>query len=231
MTLFLLPNLLGPQEDWGNFLPASVRKAVLSLNTLIAESEKGGRNFLRCFMPQKFRNLPLFLLNEHSQKRDIEALAQKVKEGGNWGLVSDAGLPCLADPGADLVLRLRSLKVPIHAFAGPSAIVLGLILSGLGGQSFAFHGYPPLHKRKQFFAALEKRSKWEKATQIFIEAPYRNEQCFKDLLSVLQGDTYLTCAVDLTFSTEWVQTQKISSWQQAVAPSIQKKPCVFLLKA
>lgn len=235
MTLLLLPNLLDPEGTHHRFLPASVDQAVARLDGIIAESEKQARAFLRRFAfpaPKTFREVPIRLLNEHTKEAEVEALLEPLLRGECWGVVSDAGLPCLADPGALLVSRARRRGIAIEAFVGPSSLVLALQLSGLPAQAFAFHGYlqkeeAALIKQLQM---LEKRSAQERATQLFIEAPYRNQKMLGRLLGTLREETLLCVAWDLTMPTQGVISQSVQLWKkQPQLPSIDKRPAVFLL--
>lgn len=228
-TLYLLPNLLGEQEKWEAVLPASVSNAVTQLDGLIAESEKGGRYFLRRFPLKKpLQQMPIALLNEHTQDKELAHLLEPVKRGETWGVVSDAGLPCLADPGSALVLRAHQLGIRVVTFPGPSSVTHALILSGLPGQRFAFHGYLN-RERAEHLLTLERRSQSDQATQLFIETPYRNLQTAEAALSTLSPDTLFCIAWDLTLPTECVITQPIQKWRQSALPDIHKKPAIFLL--
>jgi 16S rRNA (cytidine1402-2'-O)-methyltransferase len=234
--ILLFPNVLDEAAKTEAFLPASVFQAVSQIDALIAESEKGGRYFLRRFSfppPKTFRDIPLFLLNEHSTDQDIDLLLKTLGTGKCWGLVSDGGLPCVADPGAKLVQKARQMGIAIEAFTGPSAITQALLLSGLSGQAFAFHGY--LEKEQGKLTAqiqtLEKRSKAEKSTQIFIEAPYRNEKLFEHLLRTLQEETLLCVASDLTAASQEVRTQPVRAWKKGSIPTLDKRPTVFLFSS
>ncbi len=229
MTLYLLSNVLGEGSS-KELLPQGMDAVVRSLQGLIAESEKGARVFLRLF---GIRELPCQLLNEHTKSQEMEALLAPLLKGETWGVISDAGLPCLADPGAHLVRHARRNKIPVRAFSGPSSITLALMLSGLSGQSFAFHGYLEreenvLHKQLR---ALEKRSAQEKETQIFIEAPYRNQKMLQHLLATLNEKTLLSVAWDLTLPSEHVRTESVASWRKHPLPDLHKKPAVFLFSA
>lgn len=224
-TLVLLPNLLSEELSHEEFLPKSVDRAVLSLDGLIAESERGARRFLRRFSV----HLPIQILNEHTSDSEREALLAPILQGQWWGVISDCGLPCLADPGAALVLRARERGIAIQAFSGPSSLLLGLMLSGLPAQRFAFHGYLPREREplvKQLHL-LELRSAQEKSTQLFIEAPYRNEKLLSVLLEVLSSKTHLSVAWDLTLPTQGVITQTLSAWRKATLPSLHDKPAIF----
>ena len=148
-----------------------------------------------------------------------------MKEGECWGLVSDAGLPCIADPGAGLVARAKQIGIVIQAFSGPSAIFLSLMLSGLPGQRFAFHGYFQQDKLMDW----TNRSKQDNATQLFIEAPYRNRKTLDYLLLNLPAETQLCIAWDLTLPTQSVLTQSVANWKKSPLPNINKKPAMFLM--
>jgi 16S rRNA (cytidine1402-2'-O)-methyltransferase len=226
--LLLLPNLLSEEASHTLFLPVSVESAVRSLDGLIAESPKGGRYFLRRFCPETFREIPIELLNEHTPDSQIDALLKPLREGKTWGLVSDCGLPCLADPGAKLVARARQLGIPIQVFAGPSAILFALMLSGLSAQSFAFHGY--LEKDQEPLVRQLVNLQKQKSTQIFIEAPYRNQKMLEQLVKTLSDETQLCVAWDLTLPTQGIVCQPVRVWKKSPLPDINKKPAVFLFR-
>ena len=234
--LYLLPNLLQDQETHTSDLPSSVDAAVYQLNALIAESEKEGRRFLKRFSfppPKTFREIPIHLLNEHSTPQDKKELLAKVKGGGIWGLISDCGMPCLADPGADLVLMAREHGLEVRTFAGPSSILFALVLSGLGGQRFSFHGYLPKEEAPliQEIKRIEKLSRLEQSTHLFIETPYRNLRLFRTLLSTLDPKTWLSIACDLSSAAQTVETYPIGQWRKKEEPKIDKRPAVFVMKA
>lgn len=233
--LYLFPNLLADLETHGGYLPASVDAAVAKIDGLIAEDEKQGRRFLRRFTflpPKTFRDVPIRLLNEHSTEEDKKGLLKEIKNGGTWGLVSDCGMPCLADPGADLVLMARENGIAVETFAGPSSIMFSLVLSGLGGQHFTFHGYLPKAENLlvQELKRIEKLSIKEGSTHLFIETPYRNQRLLEKLIASLEEKTWLCVACDLTLPSQYVQTRKIKDWKKISLPNIDKRPCVFVLK-
>ncbi len=233
--LYLLPNLLFEEDSHANQLPSSVDAIVAQLTGLIAESEKQARKFLRRFAfapPKTFRDVPLRLLNEHSREADKREILKEIRQG-TWGLISDCGMPCLADPGADLVLMAREQGIEVNTFAGPSSILMALVLSGLSGQHFTFHGYLPKEETLlvQELRKIEKLSAREKSTHLFIETPYRNVKMFHKLLDTLQDSTLLCIACDLTSPAQSVQTKKIGNWKKSAAPEIDKRPTVFLFRA
>ncbi|HEX2583429.1 MAG TPA: SAM-dependent methyltransferase [Chlamydiales bacterium] len=226
--LILLPNLLDENGPWEQFLPAGVNRAVHSIQGLIVESEKSGRRYLRKFLShEEMAAMPLRLLNEHT--KELAALIEPMVKGETWGLISDAGLSCLADPGTDLVALAHSKGIAVDTYAGPSSIIFALQLSGFSGQKFTFHGYLPRESPQieQAIRDLEKRAKAE--TQIFIEAPYRSAKLLNLLLTVLQPNTRLCVAASLTTPQQRVLSQTVAKWKQTQF-SLEKEPVVFLIQ-
>jgi len=221
--LYLLPNLLGEELSHESFLPSSVTKATQSLDGLIAESEKGARRYLKRFT-KNFREIPILLLNEHTD--EIDTLLAPLQKGETWGLISDAGLAALADPGAQLIRRLHSLKIPIETFPGPSSIIYALQLSGLFAQSFTFHGYAP---RKEDVLKEKLRTLPKDHTHIFIEAPYRSDKLLNLLVHGLQDETDLSVSWNLTLPNQGVRTDSIKKWKGSI-PKLGKVPAVFVIR-
>lgn len=231
-ALLLLPNLLGDHRHADVFLPASVSKAVLSIDGLIAESETEGRRYLGRFQTKKpAQEIPIALFNEHTPDDHVDFLLEPITKGERWGFVSDAGLPCIADPGAKLVHRARQRGLTVQAFVGPSSILMALMLSGLPGQRFHFHGYldRDQDKRAGQIKALAKSSQQEQSTQIFMEAPYRNRHSLEAAISLLPDDAWLCAAWDLTMPTQGVMCQTVASWKKCTLPELDKKPAIFLV--
>lgn len=220
--LYLLPNVLGEELPHDPFLPPSIGGIVEKLDGIIAESEKGARRFLKRFT-KNFRDIPIALLNEHTDS--IDPLLGPLQKGETWGLISDAGLPILADPGARLVRRLHSLKIPVETFPGPSSIVYALQLSGLSAQNFTFHGYPP---RKEEALNEKLRTLPKGHTHVFIEAPYRTDKLLKNLVYGLQEETDLSVSWNLTLPGQGNRTQKVSQWRKSL-PELGKVPAVFVV--
>ncbi len=226
-ALLLLPNLLGEQRHHEAFLPASVDKAVLTLDGLISESESGGRRFLSHFKTETpAHNIPLALFNKNTPDEEIDFLLEPIQKGERWGYVSDAGLPCIADPGAKLVARAYHLGLQVQAFIGPSSITLALMLSGLSGQHFCFYGYPPReeNERNAKFASVSK----QEGTHIFIEAPHRNDYTLKSLIDTLDNSAKLCVAWDLTLPTQGVMCHTIERWKKLQLPNLSKRCAIFL---
>lgn len=231
-ALVLLPNLLGPDLHHSVFFPSTVDQAVLQLDGMIAESLQGGRSFLNRFRTKKPpHQIPIAVLQDNTDKEEIDFFLKPIVEGQRWGLVSDAGIPCIADPGAKVVYRARQLGISIEAHMGPSSVILALMLSGLPAQRFAFHGYlarEPQGREKEIIA-LEKQSRQNFATQLFIEAPYRNKYTLQALVDTLQDTTHLCVAWDLTLPTQKVVCQKVASLKKSPLPNLEKKPAIFLI--
>lgn len=228
MPLILLPNLLGEGVDYSYFIPEKVVALISSLEGLIAESAKGGRVYLKHF--NLLHKMPIALLNEHTSSKEIHDLLQPLLRGEKWGLITDCGLPVLADPGAHLVREAYRLNIAVEGFMGPSAIILALMLSGLPGQRFYFHGYFPREEkeRKKHIFLWEKQSHEERVTQIFIETPYRNKQTFFSLLERLHHHTLLCVASHLTLPDQFLHTATVAEWKKKGMPPVNKKPTVFL---
>lgn len=232
-ALLLFPNVLGDVPHQELFLPESVGRAVKGIDGLIAESEKGGRRFLSRFdLDVPNHTIPLALFNEHTSNEDVDFFLEPIKkEGQRWGFVSDAGLPCIADPGAKIVRRAQQLGIQVQAFTGPCAITHALMLSGLNGQKFTFHGYLPKSQEERIAEVkrLESRAMVDKATQIFIEAPYRNMKTLETLLATLSGRTLLCLAWDLTLPTQGVHTYSVEVWKKSPLPDLEKRCVTFLI--
>ncbi|MCX6990923.1 MAG: SAM-dependent methyltransferase [Chlamydiae bacterium] len=235
--LILLPNVLNDEQPrLESCFTADVITLVPSLDGLIAESEKGGRHYLkRFFFPEgkTFRDIPITLLSEHTKESEFLQLLAPIMKGEVWGLVSDAGLPCLADPGAKLVLLARQKGLEVEAHMGPSSIILALMLSGLGAQKFCFEGYLPKESSELTGAIklLEQRALKEGSTHIFIETPYRGEQMLEKLISTLQEKMKLSISLDLTLPTQLVMTKTIKQWRKDPKLDIQKRLAVFVVGA
>lgn len=233
-ALLLLPNLLGDHRHHELFLPASVDKAVATLDGLIAESETGGRRYLGRFKTEKpASEIPIAVYHETSKDEEINFFLEPIVKGERWGFVSDAGIPCVADPGARLVRRARQLGINVQAFSGPSSIMLGLMLSGMSGQRFSFHGYLDKDQqgRQKQIRDLENTSRKESVTQVFIEAPYRNKHLLESLVEKLADDMWLCVAWDLTMPTQGVLSQPVALWKKSPLPNLDKKNAIFMFSA
>jgi 16S rRNA (cytidine1402-2'-O)-methyltransferase len=232
-TLYLVPVTLGDDNITG-VLPPDVVSVVQKLDVFIVESEKSARHFLSTIKTLKpVRELSLYLLNEHTDDKDVSALLKPLLAGQDVGLMSDAGCPGIADPGAKLVALAHQKNIKVIPFVGPSSILLSLMASGLNGQQFAFLGYLPVDKqaRNLRLKEIEKRSLTHKETQIFIETPYRNQHMLEAILSTCHSNTKLCIACDISLNTEMIATKTITNWKQLPLPDLHKRPTVFLLLA
>ena len=232
-TLYLIPVTLG-DDNINQVLPPEVVKTVQNLENFVVESKKSARQFLSTIKTAKpVRELTLNLLNEHTLDKDVSALLAPLLAGKDVGLMSDAGCPGIADPGAKLVELAHLKGIRVVPFVGPSSILLSLMASGLNGQQFAFLGYLPVDKqaRNIKLKEIEKRSQTYKETQIFIETPYRNQHMLEAILSVCQPNTRLCVACDISLESEMIVTKTVAAWKKSPLPDLHKRPAVFLLLA
>jgi 16S rRNA (cytidine1402-2'-O)-methyltransferase len=230
-TLYLLPNVLDESQDHKEFLPPAIDAVVSTIDGIIAESEKGGRRFLKRFKTKKIlQEMPVALLNEHTQDSDLKDFLPLL-QNGNWGLVSDAGLSCIADPGAKLVRLCHENNIQVVAYPGPCSIILALMLSGFSGQRFSFHGYLPkdAKERERQIKLFEESAAKFLETHIFIEAPYRNQNLLGDFIKMLSDSTRFCVAWDLTLPTQGVISKTVKEWKKEPLPDLKDKPAIFLI--
>jgi 16S rRNA (cytidine1402-2'-O)-methyltransferase len=231
-TLYLIPTALGEEEISKN-IPGRVFASIHHLSHFIVESEKSARRFLaRSGLETKIQDLVLEVLDEHSTALDAGRLIDWVVQHKQVGLLSDAGLPGVADPGSEIVRLAHSRNIRVIPLPGPGSIYLALMASGLNGQNFAFNGYLPVKnpERIRKLKSLESRSRAEKQSQIFMETPYRNMSLLEDILQALNSETLMCIAANLTQPEEFVKTLKIREWQEN-RPDLKKKPAIFILQA
>jgi 16S rRNA (cytidine1402-2'-O)-methyltransferase len=230
-TLYLIPVALG-ESDWVAYLPQTSRDVACRLRHFVVENAKSARAELkRIGHPLPLRELAIEQLPEKPAAADIERLLAPLLGGHDLGLMSEAGCPGVADPGATLVRRAHELGGTVRPLVGPSSLLLALMASGLEGQRFAFHGYLPAREpeRSRRIGELEQESKRQSQTQLFIETPYRNGAMFDTLLAACRPQTLLCVATDLTLPTEAVATRRVADWRKAPRPDLDKRPTVFLL--
>lgn len=230
-TLYLLPTALG-DASWDVYLPAETRRIACRLTCFIAENAKTARAELkRIDHPTPLRDIAIEQLAERLTPSEIDRLLAPLLAERDVGLVSEAGCPAVADPGALLVRRAHELGIAVRPLVGPSSLLLALMASGLEGQRFAFHGYLPAREpeRSTRITELEKESRRCDQAQIFIEAPYRNAALFNALLATCRPESRLCVATDLTLPEEKVTTRNIADWRRAPAPMLDRRPTVFLL--
>ncbi len=230
--LYLIPTPLGeyaPEE----VLPAPVLDRVRTLSRFVVEETRTARRFLSAVgLKGHIDSLEFRELNEHTDAKDVESLAALFEDGTDVGLLSEAGLPAVADPGALLVALCHRKGIEVVPLTGPSSLMMALMSSGLNGQSFAFNGYLPREsdERKRALRELESRSEKLNQTQIFIETPYRNDSMLADLLAACAPSTMLCMAADITMDDAFIRTASVAQWKKSV-PVLGKRPCVFLILA
>ncbi len=231
-TLYLIPVTLGEVNPL-EVLPISVRKAIEQISTYVVENEKTARRFIKKVVPGKSQpSLNFHILNKFTDPAEIPSFLEKCKEGENVGLMSEAGVPGVADPGADVVALAHKMGIKIKPLVGPSSILLAVMASGLNGQSFAFNGYLPIDKseRKRKLKDFEQLSLKMNQTQVFIETPYRNNKLFEEIVTSLRKDTQLGIACDLTLPTEYIRTLSINDWTHEKI-DLHKRPAIFMIHA
>jgi 16S rRNA (cytidine1402-2'-O)-methyltransferase len=224
--LYLIPVGLGGEDD-ASLLPEATREIARKLRRFVVESPKSARRFLQAIgHPLPLRQIEMHVLDEHT--RDIEPLVGLLTSGADCGLMSEAGCPAVADPGAALVRRAHAAGVAVVPLVGPSSVLLALMASGLDGQRFTFHGYVPADPAGRARKLKEIEGLAAGATQIFIETPYRNTALLRSILDECRGDTLLCIAADLTLPTASVATRAIAEWKKK-PPDLDRRLVVFLL--
>lgn len=213
-------------------LPAANDDVVRKIDYFVVENTRTARRFLsKMGMGRPIESLTFAELNEHTDPREVEGLLAPVLAGRDCGVISEAGLPGVADPGAAIVAAAHRHGVRVVPMVGPSSILMALMASGQNGQSFAFNGYLPVKpaERAQAIRRFEKRAQTEGQAQIFIEAPYRNIKLMDDMLKTLAAETILTVAADLSGPEEYVSTAPVKVWRSRKMPDINKRPAIFIL--
>jgi len=231
-ALFLVPSTLGECEP-DEVLSGTVLETIRRLDGFVAEEPKTARAFLkRVRIGRPLQDIRIAVLNEHTRVEDLPALLEPAVNGQRLGLLSEAGYPAVADPGSELIALAHARGVRVVPLAGPSSLLLALAASGLNGQGFCFHGYLPIESasRAARIREIEARSRSEGSAQIFIEAPYRNQQMLAALIEACEPQTQLCLATDLTLRDEAIRTRTIAAWRSA-RPDINRRPTVFVLQA
>jgi 16S rRNA (cytidine1402-2'-O)-methyltransferase len=242
-TLYLIPNTLGPAENsdaLAAIIPVEVRALTAGLDYFVAENAKTTRAFLKLVAQQHplakpLQEIDIRELNVNTAPAALPALLEPLLAGRDAGLISEAGVPAVADPGANLVRLAHASGVQVKPLVGPSSLLLAVMASGLSGQSFAFNGYLPVDaaQKAKRLKELEERSRREKQTQLFIETPYRNAGMLETLVNTCQPETLICVATDITLASECIQTKSAAQWKGEVKagkmPDFNKKPTVFLL--
>ncbi len=228
--LYLIPTSLG-ESSFDTILPAANTQLVSELKYFIVEDLRSARRFLKKLNPAiEIDSLTFFVLNQHTSPEELSTFLQPMLNGNNMGVLSEAGCPAIADPGADVVAMAQKHNFRVIPLVGPSSILLSLMASGFNGQSFSFVGYLPIQpaERTKMLRKLENRAYTENQSQIFIETPYRNMKMLEEILQSCQSQTRLCIAADITLPTEFIKTKTIKEWKTQL-PDLNKRPCIFLI--
>ena len=228
--LYLIPTTLGDTAETADVIPQKITTIIHQLDEYIVENEKSARQYLKKIGTQKpLQEIVLHPLNQHTPPQEISGYLKPLSEGKNMGVISEAGCPGIADPGADVVSLAHERNIQVVPLVGPSSIFLALMASGFNGQSFTFHGYLPKERAERIkkIKELEKTAQ-KKQTQLFIETPYRNMHLLEDMLQSCAPSTLLCIACDVTLPTEFIKTKRISEWKKQL-PDLNKRPSIFLI--
>jgi len=228
--LYLIPTTLGDTEPL-EVMPLSVKKVIEHLDYFVVENEKSARRFIKKITPSKAQpSLNLMLLDKYSDDIETQNYLDVCEQGVSVGLLSEAGVPAVADPGSTIVKLAHEKGIQVVPLVGPSSILMAMMASGMNGQNFAFNGYLPIDKsdRKRAIKELEKISRDKNQSQLFIETPYRNEKMLDDLRATLSADTRVCVACDITLPTEYIKTLTIKEWKN-VKTDLHKRPTIFII--
>lgn len=229
-SLYLIPNVLA-EGDWQNVLPANILPILSSTKFFIVENIRTARRFMKMVNSDiDIDSCTFFEINKYTDSKDLPGFLKPLIDGNDVAVISEAGCPGVADPGADVVRIAHQKDLKVVPIVGPSSILLALMASGLNGQNFAFKGYLPVkpNERSRELAILEKTIKSTRQTQIFIETPYRNNQLIGDILKSCSPETLLCIAANITGNNEFIQTKTVQQWKVKV-PDLHKQPVIFLL--
>ena len=230
-NLYLIPCTLGETPPL-EVLPLLVKKAIENIDHYIVEHEKSARRFIKSVASKKQQNsLHIEEINKFTKPQEIPQMLEPCFNGFDVGIISDAGCPGIADPGAAVVEQAHQKSIKVVPLVGPSSILLALMASGFNGQNFAFNGYLPIDKveRKQKIKQLEKKSIVENQSQLFIETPYRNNQMLESLVKTLQNTTGICVACDITLSTQYIRTAPVKQWKR-IKVDLHKRPAIFIIQ-
>ncbi|TDE29862.1 SAM-dependent methyltransferase [Flavobacterium ranwuense] len=228
--LYLIPTTMGDCDPM-DVLPQTVKRSIDFIDYYIVENEKTARKSIKGVNPEKKQSeLKLFVLNKHTETKEHLDFIKPLLEGKNMGLMSEAGCPGVADPGAVIVKLAHEKGIQVVPLVGPSSILLAMMASGMNGQSFTFNGYLPIEKGKKKTALknLEKLSQEKNQSQIFIETPYRNNKMLEDILQAINPATHLCIATDITLPTEYIKTMRASDWKKTKV-DLHNRPTIFII--
>tara|TARA_B100000809_G_C15136440_1_gene530825 strand:+ start:465 stop:1175 length:711 start_codon:yes stop_codon:yes gene_type:complete len=230
-TLFLIPCTLGDTNPL-EVLPLLVKKAIEEIDIFIVENEKNARRFIKSICPRKSQPSLIFsVINKYTDNTEIPDMLTPCLQGLNIGVISDAGCPGIADPGAAVVEQAHIKGIKVVPLVGPSSILLAMMASGFNGQNFSFNGYLPIDKgeRKLEIKRLERLSVEQNQSQLFIETPYRNNQMLESLMSTLHAQTHICVACDITLTTEYIKTHTANDWKK-IKVDLHKRPTLFIIQ-
>ena len=228
--LYLIPTTMG-ESDPMDVLPQTVKRSIDFIDHYIVENEKTARKSIKAVSPEKKQSeLILFTLNKRTEPREHLDFIKPLLEGKNVGLMSEAGCPGVADPGAVIVKLAHEKGIQVIPLVGPSSILLAMMASGMNGQSFTFNGYLPIDKdeKKSALKHFEKLSQDKNQSQIFIETPYRNNKLVEDILQIVNPTTHLCIATDITLPTEFIKTMRVSDWKK-LKVDLHNRPTIFII--
>jgi len=230
-NLYLIPCPIGDTPPL-EVLPLLVKKSIEEIDHFVVENERSARRFIKSIVPRKSQpDLHIRLINKFTDESEIPQMIEPCLNGQNVGVISEAGCPGVADPGALVVAQAHSKGIKVIPLVGPSSILLALMASGLNGQNFTFNGYLPIDKRERRMEIkrLERLSAEHHQSQLFIETPYRSQQLFESLLSTLHGQTRLCIASDITLTTEYIETHPVDEWKK-IKVDLNKRPTLFIFQ-
>ncbi|MFR9650533.1 MAG: SAM-dependent methyltransferase [Rikenellaceae bacterium] len=232
-TLYLIPCPISEERLPFEVTPQANHAVIDALDYFIVENTRSARRFLsKCKISRTIDELTFVELNEHTtQQQEVERMVELIDKGRSAGVISEAGVPAVADPGALVVAACHRRGIKVIPLVGPSSIIMALMASGLNGQSFAFNGYLPIKEpqRSKAIKSFERRAQSERQSQIFIEAPYRNIKLFEQLITTLNPSTLLTVAVDITSESEFIVTKECREWGRSSKIEMNKKPTIFII--
>ena len=228
--LYLIPTTLGEMQP-EDVLPQTIKRSIDFIDHYIVENEKTARRFIKSVQPEKKQSeLKLSLLNKHTEESDYLKMMEPLLNGMNVGLMSEAGCPGVADPGAVIVKIAHERGIQVVPLVGPSSILLAIMASGMNGQSFAFNGYLPIDasEKRNAIKQFERLSQEKNQSQLFIETPYRNNKLVDDLIQILNPQSHLCIACDITLPTEFIKTKTVNEWKKNKV-DLHKRPCIFII--
>lgn len=232
-TLYLIPCPISDDTAVADVTPASNQAIINSLDYFIVENTRSARRFLsKSGYARAIDDATFVELNEHTTSpTEIAKMIEPLKAGRSAGVISEAGVPAVADPGQAVVELCHKHNIRVVPLVGPSSILMAVMAAGLSGQSFAFNGYLPIKEpeRSKTIKRLESRARAEHQSQLFIEAPYRNVKLLEQMLKTLNPETRLCIACDITSQSEYIRTQSVAQWQKSSLPDIQKRPAIFII--